>query len=269
VSIFIYRNNQQLGPLEHEAVYHGLADGQFSPDDLAWKEGCVDWTPLRTLIEIPSECGKAWSAAVLTTLEQKTETAESAISRLCGDEQDASVVQKVVNKARELLTKDETVEYIAIQRKPLVTILPEAILLTNKRFMIVRPKMMAMTFEDHPWREVSNVHMSEQMLGATITFTTVRGGKLEIDSLPKKQARRIYSYAQEVEERMHDERRNRDLEEKRASAGGVFIQSPPSTSAQQTEDPVQALATLKRMLEAGLIEQSEYDAKKREILSRM
>jgi hypothetical protein len=48
--------------------------------------------------------------------------------------------------------------------------------------MIVRLKMMTMTFEDHLWREVSNVHMSEQMLGATITFVTVRGEKLEIDS---------------------------------------------------------------------------------------
>jgi hypothetical protein len=136
--------------------------------------------------------------------------------------------------------------------------------------MIVRPKMMTMTFEDHPWREVSDVHMSEQMLGATITFTTVRGEKFEIDSIPKKKARRIYAYAQRVEERMHDERRKRDLEEKRASAGGVFIQSPLSpTSAPQTEDPIQVLATLKRMLEAGLIEQSEYDAKKTEVLSRM
>jgi hypothetical protein len=156
------------------------------------------------------------------------------------------------------------------KKKPLLTIMPDAILLTNKRFMIVRPKMLTMTFEDHLWREVSNIHMSEQMLGATITFKTVGGGKLEIDSIPKKQARRIYAYAQEVEERMHDERRSRDLEEKRASAGGVFIQSPLSAaSVPQAEDPIQVLATLKRMLEAGLIEQAEYDAKKTEVLSRM
>jgi len=35
------------------------------------------------------------------------------------------------------------------------------------------------------------------------------------------------------------------------------------------EDPIEILGKLKKMLEAGLIEQSEYDAKKREILSRM
>ena len=36
-----------------------------------------------------------------------------------------------------------------------------------------------------------------------------------------------------------------------------------------SDDPVETLAKLKRMLDAGLIEQSEYDAKKAEILSRM
>ena len=36
-----------------------------------------------------------------------------------------------------------------------------------------------------------------------------------------------------------------------------------------TEDPVETLTKLKRLLDAGLIEQAEYDAKKSEILSRM
>ena len=60
------------------------------------------------------------------------------------------------------------------------------------------------------------------------------------------------------------------MEEKRAAAGSVVIQSPMhSAPALQAEDPMQVLATLKRMLDAGLIEQSEYDAKKTEVLSRM
>jgi membrane protease subunit (stomatin/prohibitin family) len=43
-------------------------------------------------------------------------------------------------------------------------------------------------------------------------------------------------------------------------------QAPPSPSQ---EDPMEVLGKLKRMLDAGLIEQAEYDAKKAEILSRM
>ncbi|SFC51413.1 SPFH domain-containing protein [Ruminococcus albus] len=44
--------------------------------------------------------------------------------------------------------------------------------------------------------------------------------------------------------------------------------SPTSSNTSQ-EDPMEVLGKLKRMLDAGLIEQSEYDAKKAEILSRM
>ena len=43
----------------------------------------------------------------------------------------------------------------------------------------------------------------------------------------------------------------------------------PSSSQGATADPMETLTKLKKMLEAGLIEQSEFDAKKAEILRRM
>ncbi len=54
---------------------------------------------------------------------------------------------------------------------------------------------------------------------------------------------------------------------------GRFTQKSAATPSAQTEaaseDPVEVLGKLKKMLDAGLIEQAEYDAKKAEILSRM
>lgn len=48
------------------------------------------------------------------------------------------------------------------------------------------------------------------------------------------------------------------------------MQQPAQQAAQPAaEDPMETLGKLKKMLDAGLIEQSEYDAKKAEILSRM
>lgn len=44
--------------------------------------------------------------------------------------------------------------------------------------------------------------------------------------------------------------------------------SQPSSQG-QAEDPMETLGKLKKMLDAGLIEQAEYDAKKAEVLSRM
>ena len=45
--------------------------------------------------------------------------------------------------------------------------------------------------------------------------------------------------------------------------------TPSQASGQSTEDPIETLSKLKRMLDAGLIEQSDYDAKKAEILQRI
>lgn len=46
-------------------------------------------------------------------------------------------------------------------------------------------------------------------------------------------------------------------------------QATPASSSASADDPMEVLGKLKKMLDAGLIEQSEYDAKKNEILSRM
>lgn len=278
MSILIYRNGQQEGPFDAETLRQGIGTGVFSPEDFAFQDGCADWVPLRTLVEAaisaPPTAPAAQVQAAARKIEEKAGQVESALAGLLGEDQNPAAVEKIVSKAKDLLTSGERIIYIGVQKKPIVTISPEAVLLTNKRFMIVRPKLMGMTFDDHLWREVSNVHMSEQMLTATISCTIVGGKKLEIDSIPKAQARRIYAYAQEAEERMHEERRSRDMEEKRAAAGGVIVQAPLLAPAQQpvaapTEDPVAILGKLKKMVEAGLIEPSEYETKKAEILSRM
>lgn len=197
------------------------------------------------------------------------------ISRLLTDEQDPAVVQKLVDRVIQLLTSGEVIQYIAVQKKPIVTISPGAVVLTNFRFMIVRPRLTGMTFEDFPWREVQDVHMSEQLLTATINCQTIRGGVSAIDSIPKSQARQIYTYAQEVEERAYAARRDAELERLRTSASQVIVHnaSQPASGGDSTptapEDPVLLLSKLKKMLDAGLIEQAEYNAKKVEILSRM
>ena len=52
---------------------------------------------------------------------------------------------------------------------------------------------------------------------------------------------------------------------------GRFTQksAAPATPAGNAEDPMETLGKLKKLLDAGLIEPAEYDAKKAEILSRM
>ena len=120
------------------------------------------------------------------------------------------------------------------------------------------------------------------MVGATLTCRTTTGRVLTIDSIPKKQARKVYAYAQQIEEQAYEKRQQVELEKIRAGAGGVVIHSPAQTSApamppplpvqeaQKSADaPLEALATLKKLLQAELITDEEFGAKKAEILARL
>ena len=51
--------------------------------------------------------------------------------------------------------------------------------------------------------------------------------------------------------------------------GGSSRFGQPSQTEEPTEDPMEKLAKLKKMLDAGLIEQAEYDNVKNEILKKM
>ncbi|WP_184390330.1 PH domain-containing protein [Xanthomonas arboricola] len=201
-----------------------------------------------------------------------------AVAQFLTDEQDPVAVGKILPKVSELLTRGEQVEYIAVQKKMVMNLSPDAVVLTNRRFIVVYPKLFGMTFRDFPWREVLDVHMSEQMLGATIMCRTTQGTSASIDSLPKKQARRVYAYAQQVEESAYEKRQQLEVDKLRAAAGGVVVHAPGAQGAAvpsqagavpATDDPVQVLSKLKQLLDAGLVTQDEFDAKKTEVLARL
>jgi hypothetical protein len=197
-------------------------------------------------------------------------TSNNLLKRLMNEEQDPGVVEAVHEKFSGILTSDEEVLYIAVQKKPVVNVSPDSVLLTNRRMVICRPKLLGgFEFEDYLWRDIGDVHLKEGLIGATLTVTTVAGKQLIIDYLPKAQARRAYSISQEMEEKVLEERRRRDLEDKRAAAGGVVLQQSPGLAGSAKEDPLQVLTKLKQLLDAGLITQTEYDSKKTEVLSRM
>jgi ribosomal protein S19 len=274
MQILIHKNGEQYGPFGLAEIHRAVTAGELSAEDFAWTDGRADWVALRALVPALFPAPQEILPPLPVAAPVVANRVSAAIAKLVTDEQDPAIVQKILAKAQELLTRGELVEYIGVQKKPLVNLSPDAILLTNKRFMIVRPKLLGMTFQDHLWREVANVHMSEQMMGATISCTVINGARLVIDSIPKKQARRIYSYAQEIEELMHEARHKRELESKRAAAGGVVIHSPATQppalpAAPAPESALQLLGHLKAMLDAGLIDGDEYQTKKSELLARM
>lgn len=199
-----------------------------------------------------------------------------SIKELVTEEQDPKVIEKVLPKVQEYCTSNEEVQYIAVQKKTLgVNFSPDCIALTNKRIILIRPKSfgLSLDFKDFSWMNVADVHMKEGVFAATITIKTTSGQSDSMEDIPKAQARRLYRFAQEMEETKNEERRQRDLEDKRAVAGGgITINTPshqPQVTAVPVEDPMEKLTKLKSMLDMGILTQAEFDAKKADILSKM
>ena len=199
-----------------------------------------------------------------------------SIKELVTEEQDPKVIEKVLPKVQEYCTSNEEVQYIAVQKKTLgVNFSPDCIALTNKRIILIRPKSfgLSLDFKDFSWMNVADVHMKEDVFAATITIKTTTGQTDSMEDIPKAQARRLYRFAQEMEETKKEERRQRDLEDKRAIAGGgITINTPshqPQATAAPVEDPMEKLTKLKSMLDMGILTQAEFDAKKADILSKM
>ena len=221
------------------------------------------------------------------------------IEKFLNDEQDPKTVEKVYSRLNDLLNSGEEILYIAVQKKPLVNILPDCIAITNKRILFFTPANLGLSikFVDFVWKDIVDVFTKEEIIGAIFSVKTTNGAEMGVDYLPKVQARKLYQYAQERKEEEREARRLRDLEEKRAESGAMQFEAPAAFTspfqqhpvAQPTpiveappasvihEEPVAAapkpdeltekLKKLRMLFDNGLISQEEYNVKKLDLLS--
>lgn len=213
------------------------------------------------------------------------------IEKFLNDQQEPKSVEKVYSRLADLLTADEEILYIAVQKKPVVNISPDCIALTNKRVFFFSPANLglSMKFVDFVWKDVVDVQIKEEILGAVFSIRTINKAEMSVDYLPRIQARKLYQYGQDRKEIEREERRQRDLEEKRAASGSVQIQNegqkPASVMAidpiaaeepapvikaveePKTDELTEKLIKLKSLFDSGLISQEEYNQKKMELLS--
>lgn len=193
------------------------------------------------------------------------------LARLTAEDQDVEKTTAIVERVQQILMDSEALLYVAVQAKPIANWFPDAIVLTSRRFIAYRPKMLGRVhFEDYIWRDLKDVQLKEDIIGATLSFRIATGGRFSMDYLPKKQARQLYRISQEHEIEALEERRRRHMEETRAAAGGVVIQNAVGTAQPAPGgDPMARLSQLKQMLDAGLISSEEFERKKAEILAGM
>lgn len=192
--------------------------------------------------------------------------------------------QDLMSKIASILTKGERVAGVAMQNAINAPVKRDFALVTNRRFIIFRPKLFGrMNLVDFLWQDIDNVSVSTQVLGATLVVhgkrKTINGRymphNVSIGGLEKRQALRLYAKAQELEEQWREKNRVRTMEEERARAGGVYLGghsmgASPSGAGGSTNLSVEdRLAKLKALHAKALITDAEYESRKAQIISEL
>ena len=221
------------------------------------------------------------------------------LKKILNEDQDPKAIEKITAKLENLLMSNEEVGYIAVQKKPAVTIFPDSIVVTNKRIILCKPKNLglSMEFMDYDWDDIAGSFVKEGILGADFTFTTHSDLTHTVDYLPKNQARKLYTYAKEqldvlknpkaapfVEEVKLETPANDLVEEVQTEEVTHFAELIPSNDGirdNEVDAPISEekglahlsqdelfgkLQNYKKLLDNGLILQGEYDKLKAEIL---
>jgi hypothetical protein len=115
------------------------------------------------------------------------------------DEQDPRAIDKVLGKLTDMLSSNEELIYIAVQKRPAVNLLPDCIAVSNKRIFYCEPGNFGITmnFKDISWKSIHEVTFKEELFGSKFTCTPIQGVPIVTDFIPKLQARKLYQVAHE------------------------------------------------------------------------
>ena len=212
------------------------------------------------------------------------------LKKFLNEEQDPKAIEKVMSKLSDLLMKNEEIGYIAVQKKPAITVLPDSIVVTNKRIIICQPKNLglSMNFTDYSWDEIESTFVKEGILGSDFSFVTKTSLSVTIEYIPKVQGRKMYAFAKEqidLLKGVSGSTTNLAVEEVDTEEVTSFAEIMPTQSTSFSEfssvdidkplnelssdELFEKLQNYKKLLDNGLILQGEYDALKKEILSYM
>jgi hypothetical protein len=208
------------------------------------------------------------------------------------DEQDPKAVEKVLGKLTDMLSSNEELIYLAVQKKPAVNLLPDCIAVSNKRIFYCEPANFGITmnFKDISWKSIKEVSFKEELFGSKFICVPQHGENIVTEYIPKVQARKLYQAAYEQLENYRDAQLEAQVEEKRFAAGPaaepIFngaleieeaqvvetvepadpIMPPPLPVEEPEDETTLKLRKLKTLYDKQLITQEEYEAKKASIL---
>jgi hypothetical protein len=215
------------------------------------------------------------------------------LKKILNEDQDPKAIEKITTKLENLLMSNEEVGYIAVQKKPAITVFPDSIVVTNKRIILCKPKNLglSMEFMDYDWDDIAGTFVKEGFLGSDFSFSTKTELTHTVEYLPKNQARKLYTYAKEQLDILKSgfstnsnsvANTSVEIEEIPTEEVTHFAEIMPAVQDTEIEEPILShekklselskeelfdkLNNYKKLLDNGLILQGEYDRLKNEII---
>ena len=196
---------------------------------------------------------------------------------------DDNGLEKPLTDLRSVLIAGESIDAWAIQRR-MFALAHRRVLVaaTSGRLIIItRPLIGGFDLVTVRWQDLEEVTLRVGVFGADLG---VRAGKatdlaslavpgaqrVELKGLRKDQAQAVYRICQAQDQAWREKRRVRELEELRARSGGIQVMAgapPGGMPAAAGDDGVRRLQEAKRLLDARLITDAEYEAIKAKIVS--
>lgn len=209
------------------------------------------------------------------------------IDRYINEDQDPKTVEKILGKLQDMLDSGELVTYIAVQKKPAVTLLPDCIVLTNKRIFLCEATNLGLStnFEIFNWADLKTITFKEEFFGSKFTIVPVDNENLTVDYIPKIQARKLYQLAKEAMEKHQSQSQiidkahttieiaeNRDDKEYQSfvllpEEEPVIKEEPPLI--EEEDELTLKLKKLKTLFDKQLITKDEYESKKQDLLDQL
>src|SRR6202035_842249 len=182
---------------------------------------------------------------------------------------------------QSVLIAGETLEAWVIQRRVYALTHRRVLIAATSGRLIVLARRLLGGFEvtSVRWQDLEEVTLRVGMLAAELS---VRAGKatdlasmgaagaqrVEFQGLRKEQAQAVYRICQAQDQAWREKRRVRELEELRARSGGIQMMSGPApATGSAAGDAVGRLQEAKKLLDARLITDAEYEAIKAKIVS--
>lgn len=186
-------------------------------------------------------------------------------------------VERAYAKLNDTLMDGEGLLHKAVDCRPFALFSRRQVFgVTNSRVIVLQRGLLGgFTMRDFQWKDLKDAKVEENVLpsicGSTLTYVnnTIFGC---VTYPPTDVANAMYRVAQKEEIAWEEKRRVREMEETRAAAGGIMLNpgmsQPVADQKQSLNSIADEILRFKKMLDDGIISDSEFQELKSKLLSK-